>query len=91
MLIVHIRRNADGEVRQYVDKYPWDSGSEYMWADGNYSCDCNRYLFFMRAAGEDEGKLIDDRCGDDGYSVRITDEAGNLLYEDDGWQCPASG
>ena len=80
---VEIRRNSDGVVRTYIDKFPWDG--DFIWADGNYACDCNRYLFFMRAGGEDEGDLIDDRCGDDGYSVRITDDAGKLLFEDDGW------
>ena len=82
---VEIRKNADGVVRKYVDPYPWGEGSDYLWSDGNYGCDCNRYLFFMRAAGEDEGELIADRCGDDGYSVRITDDAGAVLYEDDDW------
>jgi hypothetical protein len=83
MPVIEIRRNSDGVVRSYFDSYEWQG--DYMWTDGNYSCDCNRYLFFMRAAGEDEGDLIADRCGDGGYSVRITDARGNVLYEDDDW------
>lgn len=84
MPLVEIRRNVDGKMGIYEDKYPWGLGSDFMWADGNYSCDCNRYLFFMRAIGEDEGKLIDDRCSDGAYSVRITDQ-GKVLYQDGEW------
>jgi hypothetical protein len=43
-------------------------GTMWLWTDGNFCCDCNRYLFFQRAANKDE---IDDdcRCGDSAYSV----------------------
>lgn len=65
---VYIRRNSDGVVRVYHDTYPWEEHSDYMWLDGgNYSCDCNRYLFFQRSADEDEE---DDRpCGETAYSI----------------------
>jgi hypothetical protein len=83
MPIVFIRKEATGEVRKHLDKFPWDG--DYMWADGNYSCDCNRHLFFERAAGAeppwDEGK-----CGDEAYAVRIEDDNGKELYRDDRWQ-----
>ena len=51
---VHIRNNATGETRIYRDDF---SGSDepfdvWQWTDGNYGCDCNRSLFFMRAGGE---------------------------------------
>lgn len=54
---VYIRRVADGMVRVYRED-PWHPpegesiGSIYLWEDGNYSCDCNRHLFFQRAGGE---------------------------------------
>lgn len=85
MINVEMRRNSDGKIAKYTDGCEWDSGYDFMWSFGNYSCDCNRYLFFMRAVGEDEGKLIDDRCADGGYPVRITDDAGKLLYRDGEW------
>lgn len=71
MPVIEIRRNSDGVIRQNLDPDEWQAVDEYMWADDNYSCDCNRYLFFMRAGGEDEGPLIDDRCGDGGYPTRM--------------------
>lgn len=30
------------------------SGADFMFREGNYSCDCNRALFFARAIGEAE-------------------------------------
>jgi hypothetical protein len=80
MPTVEIRRNSDGVVRTYEDKWPWDG--DYIWADGNYSCDCNRALFFARAVEDDDE--TDANCGNGAYSVRIT-EGGKLLYQDDAW------
>lgn len=84
---VHVRRNVDGVVRVYpFPEYGWDTdGSDYMWADGNYSCDCNRHLFFERAAGK-EPEWNEGKCGDDAYSVRIFDMTGKRLYADENWE-----
>lgn len=82
---VDIRRNADGVVRRFVDKNYY---GDFNWSEGNYSCDCNRHLFFERAGGvepyEDPDYLGD--CTDGKYSVRITDYADILLYQDDDWE-----
>lgn len=64
---VHIRRNSDGLVRVYHDDTPWEEGSDFLWLDGNYSCDCNRYLFFQRSA--DEPEIDNPACGDTAYSI----------------------
>ena len=82
---VEIKRNADGLTRVYpFPEYGWDTDmDDYMWSDGNYSCDCNRALFFARAADEDDD--IDIQCGESAYSVRIFDLSGKLLYQDGTW------
>ena len=77
---VTIRRVADGvervhAARAYAKTGPIEDALDsvaFMWsADGNYGCDCNRYLFFQRAAGEPES---DDRpCGDVAYRVVAPD------------------
>ena len=69
---VLIRKNATGEVRTYrTDECDWyenDEGStRWMWMEGNYQCDCNRSLFFARAAGEPDP--ADVECGDDAYTA----------------------
>lgn len=63
---VAIRNNATGEVRMYRNDLAWDEASMYQWTDGNYGCDCNRTLFWYRAAGDEaEGW----KCGDTGFSA----------------------
>lgn len=79
--VVEIRHNETGEVRQ--DKSHRFFGP-FIWADGNYACDCNRALFFARAAGEDDP---DRGCGTTAFSLRVLGEDGKtVLYEDDDWE-----
>lgn len=81
----HIRRNADSVVRDYpttwdvVDEFEVD---EYLWSEGNYSCDCNRALFFARAGGEPDPVRP---CGEVAFSVQIVGTDGKVLYQDDDW------
>lgn len=62
---VTLRRVADGVERVHVDRagFPCRVGDEadvadaidaaqFWWSDGNGGCDCNRRLFFHRAANE---------------------------------------
>jgi hypothetical protein len=53
-----------------------------MWAEGNYSCDCNRALFFAMAVDEED---TDVSCGEKGYSVRIVDGDNKQVYIDGVW------
>lgn len=65
--LVAIRHNPSGEIRMYRQDMTWDD-DEFMWTEGNYSCDCNRYLFFERAAGnEPDWDLA--KCGDELYTA----------------------
>jgi hypothetical protein len=75
--IVHIGRNADGETR----RFSFDYYGYYIWDEGNYSCDCNRALFFARAKGEEDPE--NRPCGEEAYSVWITSaDDGRELYRD---------
>ncbi len=42
---------------------------EFMWTDGNYSCDCNRALFHARARGVPDPSETDLVCGDTRYKL----------------------
>lgn len=47
---------ATGEVAWHQDSWineddSYSPTSEFIWTEGNYSCDCNRKLFFYRAKG----------------------------------------
>lgn len=81
-----IRRNADGVVRRLSMESMGGYHGDYIWSEGNFSCDCNRGIFFAEA----EGELNPDRdCGDDAFAVRIiADNNGHELYSDGDWVEP---
>ena len=77
-VFAYITRVKTGEVRKYED--PWEETGQdpdhwfsYQWTDGNYGCDCNRRLFFHRAAGEREPAVVP--CGTTRYRVKLVDAA----------------
>jgi len=81
---VHIRKNATGEIRKYEDTGIWNEEEQelatYIWEEGNFSCDCNRQLFWWRANKEnDEGETS---CGENKFSVNIYSTKGKLVYKE---------
>lgn len=81
---IYIRRTTDDAVRVYSPSdWGWhDDGGDYQWTDGNFGCDCNRYLFFQRAADEDEAEEYP--CGQTLYRVRIVERGtARVLFCDD--------
>lgn len=82
---VHIRRTSDGEERVCRDNAYRDSW-RFQWGENNYSCDCNRHLFFERAGVRDADPMNDEyTCGETAYVVvRVVDAAtGETLLEGD--------
>ena len=79
-----IKNNNTGEIRKYEDDMLWVDGSgpnTWIWEEGNYSCDCNRSLFFYRAGGEDEPEGI--QCSDGKYSVNLYNVKNNeCIFEE---------
>lgn len=74
---VLIRHNPTGEERWYTDEWSFNHPKEtreeslflgeFVWTDGNFSCDCNRALLFARAEGQPDP---DNReCGDSEYTA----------------------
>jgi hypothetical protein len=86
-----IRRNADAVVRRHPRTWEWDDDGEgspdFMWSEGNFSCDCNRHNFFQQAGGVLNAYEC-TACSETLYSVRLTSvESGSVLYQDgDEWQ-----
>lgn len=82
---VHLRRVSDGLERVYkTDGVLMDDKtnlSTWIWEEGNYSCDCNRYLFFQRAGKEGEEEEVE--CTDGKYIVWIVNPLdGNVVYDE---------
>ncbi len=68
MYTVAIRKNDTGEVRQHQEKRDWDDGNHFLWRrhEGNYGCDCNRELFWLRAGGVEDP---DSCCSVDRFDI----------------------
>ena len=82
---IFLRNNQTGEVREIQEQGSWDedgSPTEYMWTDGNYGCDCNRLLFWLRAKNEDEPDFEDLECGEGGFSIVSVVENGISVYSE---------
>ena len=71
-----LRENASGEIRSYYDETNYKGTEEelerltdFMWTEGNYSCDCNRLLFFVRSGGEPEPTREVIVCGEGAFTL----------------------
>jgi hypothetical protein len=88
-----IRHNPSGEVRRYADSWDWDDEDtmQFAYSEGNYSCDCNRELFFARAIGEERG-FDGLECGEEAYSIPFaTRPDGTQVPIDDEADTPTDG
>ena len=61
-----------GETRIYEDEYPYN---DFLWTEGNYSCDCNRGLFFERAGGR-EPDPHEHMCGFSRFTIEVIEWRG---------------
>jgi len=48
--------HADSDV-WFKEPNSWKETTRFLWEDGNYSCNCNRFLFFERALGKTEAEI----------------------------------
>ena len=83
--IAEIRNNETGEIREYETHEMLEIGekhpSAFNWQENNYSCDCNRRLFFKRAKGEETNE--DDwnvECSDGKFSVNLKNKKDGVVY-----------
>jgi len=44
---------------RYVREDDWESDPAFIWTEGNYNCNCNRFLFYWRALGKTEEEIHD--------------------------------
>ena len=83
---IDIKRNVDGVIRRYgpMDWHDDAECPEWIWWEGNFACDCNRDLFFGRAANPvyDSDDDEDAKCGCERYSVHIVGADGKVLYDE---------
>jgi hypothetical protein len=92
---VSLTHVATGETVEFTEDYgtwdnykrgdDWETDPVFGWADGNFSCNCNRHLFFWRAKGIEPEDDEDTGCLDyPDYRVNWirNEETGNIIYEE---------
>lgn len=59
--------------------------SDYIWLEGNYGCDCNRWLFFERGKGHDPDldEALQGKCGEGAYVFEWVEINGVRIVEND--------
>lgn len=81
--VVQIKDTLTGEVRNHRDEYLLTKGEPfepYMWEEGNYSCDCNRGMFFASVKGEPDPDMPCNSAAPR-FSVHIEVD-GEVLYSE---------
>lgn len=83
MFIVEIKDTLSGEICCYVETS--FEFNEYQWTEGNFGCDCNGGLFFMREC-KDEDISVDDspscNCNENRYTLNAYDMHGDIIYRE---------
>lgn len=79
-----IRNNETNEIREYEIHELLENGnvapSVFNWEENNYSCDCNRHLFFKRANDEETPQDFDMECTNGKYSVNLKNKKDDKVY-----------
>jgi hypothetical protein len=80
--IVRIRNNATGEIREWRMNQVMIDGDDYpntfIWKDGDFSCDCNRSVFFAQSIDGDD--KYTDECGNGAYAVQLLNAVDREVY-----------
>ena len=82
--IAHIRKNATGEIRHYESNEVLYENEEhpptFNWEENNFSCDCNREIFFERSVGNE---IEPEKCYNGRFSVNLENPiTGNIYYRE---------
>ena len=85
LVIAHIKNNQTGEIgsiemEQIFDMFDIDEPSAYIWRTGNYSCDCNRHILWLRAKGQDIEGATELKCSEGKFSVNLENPVTNNVY-----------
>ena len=86
----HIKDRESGVVSVKAYPYEWteERNDHYWWSEGNFACDCNRFLEFERGLGR-EPKLAQAQCNLHLPKTRfivekiVDDNTGKVLYRED--------
>ena len=82
--IAEIKNNETSEIREYETHEILEIGGEhpsvFNWEENNFSCDCNRRLFFKRANNEETEDDCNAECSDGKFSVNLKNKKDGKVY-----------
>jgi hypothetical protein len=69
---------ANNKLIEHRDTFDWtdENSMLFNWTQNNFSCDCNR-------RDKMYGFSDEHICGDEVILLKITDENGNIIFEED--------
>ena len=67
IVTITIRDNETQDTA--TGKFATEDSDLYIWKEGNFSCDCNRQIFFAEWRKEAEQDVA---CGQNRYSIEVT-------------------
>lgn len=69
---------TNNQLIEHRDTFDWKDEKLmiFQWTENNFSCDCNR-------RDKMYGSSEDHLCGDEVILLKITDENGNIIFEED--------
>lgn len=83
-VIAEIKNNETGEIVEYESDEILENGESvpnvFNWEENNFSCDCNRFVFFCRAKGLGFDIEKDSKCSDGKYSVNLKNKKNGEVY-----------
>jgi hypothetical protein len=84
-VVARIKKNETGEIQESKEYLHLLEGEEsprtFIWEDGNYSCDCNRELFFEQAKGNEY--FDQEKCSEDRFFVNLVNpKNGEVFYRE---------
>jgi hypothetical protein len=83
-VIAEIKNNSTGEIREYETHEILEDGDElpsvFNWKENNFSCDCNRRIFFKRAKNEEDEDHLDIPCSYGLFSVNLKNKLNRYKY-----------
>jgi hypothetical protein len=77
---ITLERVSDGASAEFQENWNYSESSLlFQWTENNYSCNCNRELFFARARKEPEPG--DRLCGEGAFFLTIR-QGDRVVYSD---------
>lgn len=82
-ITARITSTKTGETRDYLTKLytTVDYDGIFQWEEGNYSCDCNRYIFFENVIGRTYQDITEEErpCSDGLFTVELIRDSDNVV------------